>query len=164
MTDEKAKPLSDEEVRQTIADLAKFMREHETRDLERALWIDVMAKTRDNLTDGAVFRERTEARDATYYEDWHAQNSPAARREWQRHCAALTIMNGLLCGGPGTFEERLRLAKEANWEELTKLAYRLAETAMRQRELVKATEAAVMRTHGEIAVDLYREEPKEPSK
>lgn len=77
--------------------------------------------------------------DDEYFSDWLAASEPAAKREWQRHMAALTIANGIMCGGSGTLEERLKMATDKR-DALTEYAYAMAETFMQHRERLKKTE------------------------
>lgn len=126
-----------------------------------------LAKLDDALRRKVYRLERDRLRnDIVQHADWLRENTPAARREWQRHCLAANILNGLLAGGAGTLEERLRLVDKADWNLLTAIPYKLAERMMERREQIKAEEEAkkMVRTHGEIAVDLFREYPKEPGK
>jgi hypothetical protein len=92
--------------------------------------------------------------------------TPAAIRDRQRQGTAVEILNGLLAGIGGTLEERLRLVDKADWNLLTAISYKLAEQMMQRDEQLRAANGAkeMVRMHGEIAVDLYREHAKEPAK
>lgn len=99
--------------------------------MEQALRLEVLILQRDKLN-------RDLEHDDRYFTDWEEQNSAAARREWQRHQVAVNLANAIVCGSAGTFEERIRLARDADFLAVAKTAYGAAEVLMSWRERLKA--------------------------